>query len=65
MLLKVERVGQLLPAAVEELVEGALLRFFGGKRRGGGKKLAVQLPGGAASERCGVSGRCERCVVVE
>ena len=43
MLLEVEHVGQGLPASVEVFVECALLRFFGGEGRRGGKQLAIQL----------------------
>jgi hypothetical protein len=43
VLLKIERVGQLLPTAVEMFVESALLRFFGRQRRRGSNQFVEQL----------------------
>ncbi len=45
MLLEVEEIGQLLPAAMKVLVERALLRFFRWKKWGGGNQFVVHLTG--------------------
>ncbi len=62
--MKVERVRQLLPSAVEVLVEGTLLRFFGRKKRGHSNQFAVQLQGRARNEGVGLSWEVEQRVVM-
>jgi hypothetical protein len=45
VLLEVESIGQLLPAAVKVLIKRALLRFFGWEKWGGGNQFVIQLRG--------------------